>query len=97
MKISRTVWIDDKVKWNALRKRDLYKKNHYKGMAYIVCTSPHPKLLFEIIEARQLNDWYSTSTLIALCRSRQQALEVVRKLIDALYNEKSITYEELQQ
>lgn len=97
MKISRTVWIDDKVKWSPLRKRELYKKNRYKGKAYIVCTSPHPKLLFEIIEARQLNDWYSTSTLVALCQNKQQALEIVRKLINDLYNEKTKTYEELQQ
>ena len=97
MKISRTVWIDDKVKWNVLRKREIYKKNRYKGKAYIVCTSPHPKLLFEIIEAKQLSDWYSTSTMVALCQNRQQALEVVRNLIDAIYNEKTKTYEELKQ
>lgn len=97
MKISRTVWIDDKVKWNVLRKREICKKNRYKGKAYIVCTSPHPKLLFEIIEARQLNDWYEASTLIALCQNKHQALEVARKLIDTLYNEKTKTYEELQQ
>jgi len=97
MKISRTVWIDDQVKWNVLRKREIYKKNRYNGKAYIVCTSPHPKLLFEIIEAKQLNDWYSESTMVALCKNRQRALEVVKSLIDTIYNEKTKTYEELQQ
>lgn len=97
MKISRTVWIDDKVKWSVLRKQDIYKKNRYKGRAYIVCTSPHPKLLFEIIEAKQLSDWYSTSTMVALCRNKQQALDIVENLINAIYNEKTKTYEELQQ
>lgn len=96
MKISRTVWIDDKLKWNGLRKWEIRKKNRYKGRAYIVCTSPHPKLLFEIIEARQLSEWYRTSTLIALCQNRQQALDIVTALINDLYNEKTKTYEELQ-
>lgn len=96
MKISKAVWIDDKIKWNRLRKWELCKKNRYKGSAYIVCTSPHPNLLFEVIETRHLSEWYRASTLIALCQNRQQALEIVVALINDLYNEKTKTYEELQ-
>lgn len=97
MKISRKVWIDDKVKWSILKKRDLYKKNRYKGSAYIVCTSPHPNLLFEIIEAKQLNNWYSEATMVALCLNKDKAIEVVEGLIDTIYNKKTETYEGLQQ
>ncbi len=97
MKISRKVWIDDKVKWNILKKRDIYKKNRYQRSAYILFTTPHPNLLFEIIEAKQLNDWYSEATMVALCRNKCQALEVVETLIDTIYNKKTETYEELQQ
>ena len=96
MKISQTVWIDEKIKWSKLKKWELCKKNRYKGRVYIVCTSPHSNLLFEIIEARYLSEWYHEATLLGLCRDRQQAVEMVATLINDLYNEKTKTYEELQ-
>lgn len=94
MKISKQIWVDEPIKWNALIKRKICKKNHYSGHAYIVCTSPHSHLLFEIFEAGRLNETYSTSTLIALCASKKSAVEVVTELIDMIYNQKNKTYDD---
>lgn len=87
MKISKEVWIDEKVKWNALRKRTLRKKNFYKGQAYMVCTSPSPELLFEIIEARYIGSRYNDCVVLAICKYKNQAVERVSILIDQLYNQ----------
>lgn len=93
--MSKTIWVDDQIKWNVLRKRALCKFNQYKGHAYVVCTSPHEHLLFEIVEARFLSHHYAESTVLALCNSRQQAFLQVTQLVDALYNQQTITYSDL--
>ena len=95
MKISKELWIDKQVKWNVLRKRELYKANRYKGHAYIVCTSPHKHLLFEIVEARFLSNDYAGCTVLALCHTRQQGFDQVRKWVDKIYNQQIITYTQL--
>lgn len=95
MKISKQVWIDEKVKWDALKKIALLKRNEYKGQAYIICTSIHSNLLFEIIDARQLSSIYETCTVLAVCKNKGRAIEQVAILIDELYNKKTRTYEEL--
>lgn len=95
MKISKEIWIDEKVKWNALRKRTLNKKNFYKGQAYMVCTSPNPQLLFEIVEAKYIGSRYNGCVLLAVCKHKQQAIERVMILVDQLYNQKCKTYEAL--
>lgn len=87
MKVSKKVWIDNKVKWNPLKKQTLCRDNKYKGRAYIVCSSPQPHLLFEIVNARFLNVYYKDSILIALCRNKKQAVDYVMKLIDLKYND----------
>ena len=97
MKISREIWIDGRVKWNALRKRSLRQYNRYKGHAYIVCTSPSQALLFEIIEARWVGSYYNEATVLALCETKEQALERVKTLVDALFNQQNITYTQLKQ
>lgn len=94
MKISKQIWVDQSIKWNALVERKIIKKNQYKGHAYVVCTSPHPNLLFEIFEARMLSDRYDSSTLIALCHNKKKAVEMVTVLIDAIYNQKTKTYDD---
>lgn len=95
MKMSKEVWIDEKVQWNVLRKRELCRHNRYKGHAYVVCTSPHEHLLFEIIETGRLGAFYESATVLALCHSKQQAVEHVAALVDALYNKQIITYTQL--
>ncbi len=95
MKISKKVWIDSHVKWNVLKKRELCKKNRYKGKAYIVCTSPHKHLLFEIVEARFLCQHYDDAILLAVCHSKKQAVMQVATLVDRLYNKQTIAYNEL--
>lgn len=95
MKISKEVWIDHEVKWNTLRKRELCKYNRYRGHAYIVCTSPHEHLLFEIVETRFLGKHYDNSVLLALCHSKKQAIMQVTTLVDVLYNKQTMTYTEL--
>lgn len=97
MKISKRVSIEDGVKWNVLIRRTLCKKNYYKSHAYFVCTSPQEKLLFEIVEARWLSSWYKDETVLAICKTRMQAVEEVRKLIDALYNTQTLVYANLQE
>lgn len=95
MKISKQVWIEDGIKWNKFRKMELSHKNRYRGFGYIVCTSPQEHLLFEIMEARFLNDYYQQATLLAICRSKQQAVRQVMHWVDALYNVQTITYTQL--
>ena len=95
MKISKQVWMDNQVKWNVLRKRELCRHNRYRGHAYIVCTSPQEHLLFEIIEARLLSEYYADATLLALCHSKKQAVMKVSTLVDALYNKQTMTYTQL--
>ena len=95
MKISKKVWIDNQIKWNVLRKREICRHNCYRGHAYIVCTSPHEHLLFEIIEARLLDAHYEASTLLALCHSKEQAVMQVATLVDRLYNKQTMTYTQL--
>lgn len=95
MKISKQIWIEDGIKWNSLRKRELCKRNRYKGHAYIVCTSPRDHLLFEIVEARLLNGYYQDAMVLALCMSKKQAVSEVTKWVDALYNQQIITYDQL--
>ena len=95
MKISKEVWIDKHIKWNILKRREIYKHNCYKGHAYLVCTSPHEHLLFAIIEASVLNEWYAQETLLAVCENKQQAITQVKMLVDALYNQKTLTYTQL--
>lgn len=97
MKISREIWIDGRVKWNALRKRSLRQFNCYKGHAYIVCTSPSSSLLFEIVEAKWVGSYYSEATVLALCETKQQAIERVKTLVDALFNQQNLTYSQLKQ
>lgn len=84
--MNKKVWIDHKVKWNPKRKQMLCMENKYKGRAYIVCSSPHQHLLFEIVNARFLNAYYEDSTLLALCRNKKQAIEQTMRLIDLKYN-----------
>lgn len=95
MKISKKVWIASEMKWNVLRKREICRHNRYRGQAYIVCTSPHENLLFEIVEAGILSKHYENSTLLALCHSKKQAITQVATLVDALYNKQTVTYTEL--
>lgn len=95
MKISKTVWIDEHVKWHPLKKRTLVKKHRYQGNAYFVCTSPQAHWLFEIVEARWLSDYYHQETVVAICSTRAVAFERVRQLIDGLYNTKTLSYEKL--
>lgn len=96
MRIRQEVKIKGKVKWNLLRRRRLCQCNCYKGQAYAVCTSPETHLLFEIVEAKRIDSHYESATLLALCQTRQQAMECVSELIDALYNKQMITYAQLQ-
>lgn len=96
MKISKRVWIDENVKWNSLRKRAVCKKYYYKGHAYFVCTSPHQNLLFEIVDSSMLSSWYKEETVLAICKTRQQAFEQVRVLVDALYNTQTLTLSMLE-
>lgn len=84
--MSKKVWIDHKVKWNPKRKQLLCKQNRYKGHAYIVCSSPEPHLLFEIIDTRLLSSYYQNAVLFALCHTKTQAIEQIRQLIDLKYN-----------
>ena len=95
MRISKRIAIQDGVKWNLMIKRTLHKKNRYKSHAYFVCSSPHEKLLFEIVESRWINEWYMEQTVFAICKTKQQAIEEVRKLVDLLYNTKELSYAEL--
>lgn len=96
MRIGQDFKIKGKVKWNFFQRRRLCQGNGYKGQAYAVCTSPETHLLFEIVEARRIDSHYKTATLLALCQTRQQAIEYVSELIDALYNKQIITYAQLQ-
>lgn len=95
MKISKQIWIDHQVKWNVIRKRELCKHNCYKGHAYVVCTSPHDHLLFEIVEASFLSSHYDQATVLALCHSKQEAVMQIKRIIDAIYNQKTMTYTQL--
>lgn len=95
MKISKKVWIDPKIKWNILRKKELCRHNRYRGHAYVVCTSPHQHLLFEIVETRFLSEQYTNATLLALCHTKSQAVKQVTELVDALYNKQTTTYTNL--
>ena len=95
MKISKQVWIEDGIKWNKLRQRELSHKNRYRGFGYIVCTSPQEHLLFEIMETRFLNDYYQEATLLAICKSKKQAIMQVVQWVDAIYNVQTISYTQL--
>lgn len=95
MKISKRISIQDGVKWNLLIKRTLCKKNCYKNHAYFVCSSPQEKLLFEIVESRWISSWYEAQTVFAICKTKKQAIEEVRQLVDALYNTKKLSYADL--
>lgn len=95
MKISKKIWVSSHVKWNRLTKSILCKKHYYKGHAYFICTSPQKRLLFEIVETRWLSSWYADETVLAICYTREEALEATRKLIDGLYNTQTLTYAEL--
>lgn len=95
MKISKKIWVASSIKWNVFVKRALCKKQLFKGHAYIVCTSPQERLLFEIVEAMWLSDYYKEETVLAVCTTKEEAVEQIRVLIDSLYNVQSITYADL--
>lgn len=95
MKISRLLWIDPNIKWNLLIKAKLLRKNAYEAGHYLVCTSSNPHLLFEIIRGNELNERYNKNTLLALCISKEQALERVTVIVDQIYNKQMITYNQL--
>lgn len=95
MRMNQYTWIDPKIKWNLFIKRKLCRENYLKQHAFLVCTSPQEKLLFEIIETKWLSSFYQQETVLAICSSRAQAFEQVQKLVDELYNTKIYTLEQL--
>lgn len=96
MKISKMIWVDSRVKWNRWTQRILCRKNYYKQHAYIVCTSPQEKLLFEIVETKWLSEYYSNETVVAICSTKNEAIKQITQLIDGLYNTKKILYSDLK-
>ena len=97
MRISKRIWIEKEIRWPHFIKQLLRKNQYNQVKAYVVCTSPHSALLFEIIETKYLNMYYAKSTVLAICKNKEQAIQQVERLVDALYNRQTITYTQLMQ
>lgn len=92
MKISKYLWIDEKVKWNSLRRMRLEKENTYKGRVYIICTSSYEGMLFEVVESQFLSSAYKECYVVGIVTSKKSAMHLVTRLIDCIYNKKTQTY-----
>ncbi len=94
MKVSKTLWVEKGVHPNSVRAIKRNKRSSQK--LYIVCTSYHQGMLFDIIESQYISSKYDQSYMLAIARSKTKALEQVYQLVDTLYNEKTTTYEALK-
>ncbi len=95
MRVSKTLWVEEGVKWTYFNKRQLIKKNKYKGNVYLVCSSPCKHWLFEIIEAKDLTSRYEACCLLGISLTKVAAIEYVAGLLDAIYNKQIMDYQVL--
>lgn len=74
----------------------LIKKNRGPKDVYVLCTSPSPQNLFEIITCNQLTKKYEDSYLLGISKNKAWLIDYTVVLIDQMYNVKSLTYEMLK-
>lgn len=96
MKISQYIQMDRRLK---LKKVHLHRIKHNKCShnLYLVCTAYQKDNLFEIINGAQLCKKYENCYLIGITKDKEEAIEYVRKFIDQLYNQKTLTLQMLKQ
>ena len=95
MRISKMIKVEDGVKLNYFQRRRIVDKNTCIQTVYLVCTSPCSNWLFEIIYSEDLSSRYNESYLVAVAKTRKQAVLQVEDLIDRIYNKKELKYEQL--
>ena len=96
MKISKYIWIDEKVKWNKWQLTKLRLSNKCDINGYIICTGSKPQWLFEILDSRQIKTQHKSCYVVAIVHSKKEAIAQVTTLIDAIYNQKTQDYESLK-
>lgn len=96
MKISKYIWIDEKVKWNRWQMMclKLYNKCNLKG--YIICTGSKKQWLFEILTPHQIKMQHKGCYVVGIAHSKEAAVKHIAERIDAIYNQKIQDYESLK-
>ena len=96
MKISKYLWIEKGTKFNQLHKLRLKTQNKCKKHFYIICTSYQKQWLFDIIESPYLTKRYDQCYLVGVAKTKEAAIQHVGKLINEIYNLKSISYDRIK-
>nr|WP_302596130.1 hypothetical protein [uncultured Cellulosilyticum sp.] len=96
MRISKYIWIDEKVKWNKWQTMRLKLYNKCSVDGYIICTGSKKQWLFEILEPHQIKQQHEKCYAVGIAHSKKAAVAQVAVLIDAIYNQKAQDYESLK-
>ncbi|WP_054740600.1 hypothetical protein [Cellulosilyticum ruminicola] len=96
MRISKDLWIDEKVKWSRwqLMCLKLYNKCSING--YIICTGSKKQWLFEILRPHQIKEQHKECYVVGIAHSKEVATHHIVQRIDAIYNKQIQDYEGLK-
>ncbi len=93
MYISRFLQVDTAIPFKGYQLARL-KKNKPLKQYYVLCTSE--QYLFEIIAGNHLTQKYATCYVLGLSEDKSILVEQVASLVDTLYNQKTVCYEDLK-
>lgn len=95
MKLSKHLRIDDTLKFKKWHLSKIKKNRPAKGL-FLLCTPIKEGELFEMMAAEFISERNQEVYVVAISRSEQWVKGEIVHLIDAMYNTKHLTYEEIK-